>query len=263
MVGGITSSIEPTRPEPRSLKAEPLTLNRAMNKVRVFDELKAHLGDFSAFGVERIVVFGSVVHDAATPESGIDILVRFLPAQKTFDTFMGLRRVSRICSRADRSTWSLRIPSSRRFEIGCCRRRPMSRDLNLYLDDIAQAIQYVTKFTNDMTFTDFESDVKTQHACVRNLEIIGEAVKKIPEELRAQIPDVPRAKYRRGARARTANWRQPSGITVIASTCPEASAAQLATHIRAILSFDSIVFEAECGVRMQLSSSRRSPPCGT
>ena len=44
---------------------------------------------------------------------------------------------------------------------------------------------------NDMTFTDFESDVKTQHACVRNLEIIGEAVKKIPEESRELSPAVP------------------------------------------------------------------------
>ena len=42
-----------------------------------------------------------------------------------------------------------------------------------------------------MKFGDFESDVRTQYACVRNLEIIGEATKKIPDEMRAQVPDVP------------------------------------------------------------------------
>jgi predicted nucleotidyltransferase len=62
-----------------------------VNKHQVLDELKAHLGDFPAFGVQRIALFGSIVHDASTPESDIDILVRFLPAKKTFDNFMGLR----------------------------------------------------------------------------------------------------------------------------------------------------------------------------
>jgi uncharacterized protein with HEPN domain len=49
----------------------------------------------------------------------------------------------------------------------------------------------VKEFTADMPFDEFESDVRTQHACVRSLEIIGEAVKKIPEEMRAQAPGVP------------------------------------------------------------------------
>jgi len=67
----------------------------------------------------------------------------------------------------------------------------MSRDLNLYLDDIAEAIRYVKEFTAGMTFSDFESYVRTQHACVRNLEIIGEAAKKIPDEMRALAAGVP------------------------------------------------------------------------
>ena len=36
-------------------------------------------------------MFGSIARGVATPKSDIDILVRFEPAQKTFDNFMGLR----------------------------------------------------------------------------------------------------------------------------------------------------------------------------
>jgi uncharacterized protein with HEPN domain len=52
----------------------------------------------------------------------------------------------------------------------------MSRDLLLYLDDIISAVSYIQEFTQDMTRIPFGSDVRTQHACIRNLEVIGEAV---------------------------------------------------------------------------------------
>ncbi len=67
----------------------------------------------------------------------------------------------------------------------------MSRDLSLYFDDVEQAIQYIQEFTAGMSRSDFGSDVKTQHACVRNLEIIGEAVKRIPDDVRSNAPHVP------------------------------------------------------------------------
>lgn len=59
----------------------------------MFRRLKTHLDDFSLLGVERLAVFGSVARDAATDRSDIDILVRFAPAKKTFDHFMGLRMI--------------------------------------------------------------------------------------------------------------------------------------------------------------------------
>ena len=67
----------------------------------------------------------------------------------------------------------------------------MSRDLSLYFDDILQAITYIKEFTRDMTQASFVADMRTQHACIRNLEVIGEAVKKIPQAKREQYPHVP------------------------------------------------------------------------
>jgi uncharacterized protein with HEPN domain len=66
----------------------------------------------------------------------------------------------------------------------------MSRDLNLYFDDILQAIAYIRDFTAGMDYSAFVHDTRTQHACIRNLEVIGEAVKKIPEDTRIVQPEI-------------------------------------------------------------------------
>ncbi len=66
----------------------------------------------------------------------------------------------------------------------------MSRDLNLYLGDIISAISYIKEFTKGMAKDDFLSDLRTQHACIRNLEVIGEAVKRIPTEDRIMAPEI-------------------------------------------------------------------------
>lgn len=66
----------------------------------------------------------------------------------------------------------------------------MSRDHQVYLEDIVEAIQRVQSYSQGLSLEQFSKDPKTMDAVVRNLEIIGEAVKKIPEALRAQHPDV-------------------------------------------------------------------------
>ncbi len=65
-----------------------------------------------------------------------------------------------------------------------------TRDHRLYLEDILAAIENIEKYTVDMSLESFRSDTKTQDAVVRNLEIIGEAVKRIPDSVRHKYPDV-------------------------------------------------------------------------
>lgn len=55
----------------------------------------------------------------------------------------------------------------------------MSRDERLYLEDILTACQLVVKFTQGMSLQEFVQDDRTYHATLRNLEIIGEAIKQI------------------------------------------------------------------------------------
>lgn len=46
-------------------------------------------------------------------------------------------------------------------------------------------------FVSDCTFEDFIEGIKTQYAVIRALEIIGEAAKNIPDDLRQKYPAVP------------------------------------------------------------------------
>jgi uncharacterized protein with HEPN domain len=59
----------------------------------------------------------------------------------------------------------------------------MSRDFRLYLDDIIECCDRVSEYTEGYTYNQFTEDPKTVDAVIRNLEIIGEAVKNVPAEV--------------------------------------------------------------------------------
>lgn len=65
------------------------------------------------------------------------------------------------------------------------------RDYALYLKDIFQAIESIEVFTTGMDYATFVADDKTMSAVIRKLEIIGEAVKQLPEETRLKHPEIP------------------------------------------------------------------------
>ena len=66
----------------------------------------------------------------------------------------------------------------------------MSRDYRLYLQEITECCENVRQYTAGQTFEEFSSDKKTVDAVLRNLEIIGEAVKNIPSELLQMQPEI-------------------------------------------------------------------------
>ena len=67
----------------------------------------------------------------------------------------------------------------------------MPRDYRVFLEDVLDAIANVGDFVGPMTRDEFQADKKTLHAVVRNLEVIGEAVKSVPPKVRVQNPQVP------------------------------------------------------------------------
>lgn len=60
-----------------------------------------------------------------------------------------------------------------------------------FLRDVRQALRRIKTYTDATTYDQFLADTKTQDAVVRNLEIIGEAVKSLSANLRAKYPEVP------------------------------------------------------------------------
>lgn len=67
-----------------------------------------------------------------------------------------------------------------------------------YLADIAGEINKVKLFIKGMSFDQFKGDEKTVYAVVRAIEIIGEASKKVPDDIKQIQPVIP--------------WREISGM---------------------------------------------------
>jgi uncharacterized protein with HEPN domain len=64
------------------------------------------------------------------------------------------------------------------------------RDYRAYLKDILESIERIEEYTESLDFDDFLENKLVQDAVVRRLEIIGEAVKNIPEEIRNKKPEI-------------------------------------------------------------------------
>ena len=66
-----------------------------------------------------------------------------------------------------------------------------TRDANSYLNDILNSIVHIEEYVSNLDYSDFSNDQKTVDAVIRNLEIIGEATKNIPDEIRNKYPNLP------------------------------------------------------------------------
>ena len=67
----------------------------------------------------------------------------------------------------------------------------MAREYEDYLSDLLDAVEKIQFFIKGLDFDNFKKDDRTKFAVIRALEIIGEAAKHIPEEVRIKNPEVP------------------------------------------------------------------------
>lgn len=67
----------------------------------------------------------------------------------------------------------------------------MSRDPQLRLEDILDAIQSIEQYIEGYAYERFVQDRKTVDAVTRCLEIVGEAVKHLPHSMTNQFPEIP------------------------------------------------------------------------
>jgi len=65
-----------------------------------------------------------------------------------------------------------------------------SRTTDLLLKDIVHSADKILMYTRGMNYYDFSTDDKTVDAVVRNIEIIGEAAAKIPDDFKNEHPEI-------------------------------------------------------------------------
>jgi len=74
----------------------------------------------------------------------------------------------------------------------------VSRDWRLYLEDMIDCCQKIIEYTSSLDMAVFKDNSLVYDATLRNLEILGEAAKNIPEDIRGRYPQV--------------EWRKVSGL---------------------------------------------------
>jgi uncharacterized protein with HEPN domain len=72
------------------------------------------------------------------------------------------------------------------------------RDYSLYLSDILKAFEAIETFVEGQNIEDFKKDDKTSSAVIRKFEIIGEAAKQIPQNIKQEYSSIP--------------WREMAGM---------------------------------------------------
>jgi len=66
----------------------------------------------------------------------------------------------------------------------------MPRDYKLYLEDMLVSLARIQTLTSGMSYEDFCKDLNKQEGVIRNLEIIGEASRNVPQALQQTYPEV-------------------------------------------------------------------------
>ena len=65
------------------------------------------------------------------------------------------------------------------------------RDWRIRIEDIVEAAAAIAGYVQGLSYEEFAGDRKTVDAVVRNLEVIGETARHVPEEVQARFPELP------------------------------------------------------------------------
>ena len=66
----------------------------------------------------------------------------------------------------------------------------MKKDPKIFLEHILQCIELIEEYVEGITKKQFLESVQLQDSIIRRIEIMGEAVKNIPKQVKDRYPDI-------------------------------------------------------------------------
>lgn len=67
----------------------------------------------------------------------------------------------------------------------------VKKDPKIFIQHILDCIELIEDYTRDVSREDFVKSSQLQDSVIRRIEVIGEAVKNIPQEIKNRYPDIP------------------------------------------------------------------------
>lgn len=74
----------------------------------------------------------------------------------------------------------------------------MGKEIKILLQHILESIEYIEQYTSKISLKEFKYSIQSQDSVIRRLEIIGEAVKNLPNDFKATTPYI--------------SWREMAGM---------------------------------------------------
>jgi uncharacterized protein with HEPN domain len=65
------------------------------------------------------------------------------------------------------------------------------RKPSAFIRDMLNCIHHIQLYTGRLSFNDFSTDFMVVEACLYNIQVIGEAVAQLPEDIKQDNPQIP------------------------------------------------------------------------
>lgn len=144
------------------------------------------------YDVKKASLFDSIARGEGTEKSDIDILVEFEGRKSLLDLAeLKIELEEKLNRKVDVLTYRSTHPLLREKKNSERKSGYFVKDVRTFLLHVLESIEIIEKHTQGISRDEFMEDMKTQDAVLRRLEIIGEAVKNVPNDFRKRYPEIP------------------------------------------------------------------------